>query len=109
MLFQLGGNNYFAKLDRKYVYSDMKIYDNKILIRYSVDIEKLYKDIMDASDRSIENRYLKELFKPFEDIYIKEYQTIIEILDKERSLKKEIDVFSIELDYFWMKIWIILM
>lgn len=87
--------------DRKYVYSDLYEDSNTINIRYMVNYPELQKDIMNAENRTIENQYYKELFKPLNNSYKVEYEKICKVLDEENDLKKEVDVFAIEIDYIY--------
>ena len=68
--------------DRKYVYSDLYEDSNTINIRYMVNYPKLQKDIMNAENRTIENQYYKELFKPLNNSYKVEYEKICKVLDE---------------------------
>ncbi len=86
---------------RKYVYSDCYEENNVIIIRYIVNYAKLQKDIMSSSNRKIENLYFKELLKPLQLMYKEEYDAICDKLDKEEGLKKEVDVFALEIDYIY--------
>lgn len=95
-------NTGFTKdTSRKYVYSDIQTYKNNICIRYAVNNEKLYNDIHNAEDRTIENEYFKELFKPLEEVSKEDYYALVVFLDKEIKLKKEVDVCLMEIDYYW--------
>ena len=87
--------------DRKYVYSDLYEDSNTINIRYMVNYLKLQKDIMNSENRIIENQYYKELLKPLNKSYKAEYEKICKVLDEENDLKKEVDVFAIEIDYIY--------
>lgn len=96
----VAGENYF-KQDRMYVFSDMNISGKSICIRYAIDVEKIYKDISVATDRSIEVIYFAELFKPLKERFSREYNSLIANLEKIRSNKKSVDTFMIELGYLW--------
>lgn len=87
--------------DRLYVNSDLDENDNTIKIRYIVNYENLKKDIIMTKDRSVENQYFKEMFKPLNISYKIEYEKICEKLNMENDLKKEVDVFAIEIDYIY--------
>ena len=91
------------KLDvnRNYIYSDCIINSNCINIRYTVNYEKLYKDIMKCDNRSIENEYVKELFLPLNKYFPKIYSKLVEYLDNTNLNKKEVDVVQIEIDYIY--------
>ena len=87
--------------DRKYVYSDLYEESNTIHIRYMVNYSELQKDIMNSENRIVENQYYKELLKPLNQSYKVEYEKICKVLDNENDLKKEVDVFTIEIDYIY--------
>jgi len=89
------------KSDRKYVYSDCIIDYNCINIRYTVNYDNLYNDIMNANDRSVENDYVKELFLPLNIYFPKIYLKLCELLNATRLDKKEVDVVQISLDYVY--------
>lgn len=86
---------------KKYVYSDMEVKNDHILIKYSVNIEKLYKDIEKTENRDIETKYFLELFKPIEKLSSEDYLELTEFLNNQISFKKEVGVFSLYLDYYW--------
>lgn len=96
----VAGESYF-KQDRIYVFSDMNISNNSICIRYAINVDKLYKDISIATDRSVEVTYFAELFKPLEKRFSNEYNRLIVNLEKVRSNKKSVDTFMMEIDYLW--------
>ena len=89
--------------ERKYVYSDYHESENVVNIRYVVNYGELQKDIISASNRKIENRYFKELLKPLELRYKTEYDDICDKLDEEEKMKKEVDVFALEIDYVYKR------
>ncbi|MCY6483795.1 SEC-C domain-containing protein [Clostridium aestuarii] len=88
-------------ISRKYVYSDVHTYGNNICIRYAVNKENLYRDIETSIDRSVENKYFLELFKPLEKISKEDYSALVSCLNNEIRLKKEVDVFAMSIDYYW--------
>lgn len=87
--------------NRNYVYSDCIINSSCINIRYTVNYEKLYKDIMECDNRSIENEYVKELFLPLSKYFSEIYSKLIEHLDTTNLEKKEVDIVQIEIDYIY--------
>lgn len=89
------------EIDRKYVYSDFYECDDTINIRYMINYENIKNDMIKANDRMVENQYFKELFKPLENMYREEYNEICRKLDEERHLKKEVDIFAVEIDYIY--------
>lgn len=88
---------------KKYVYSDLYYDENVINIRYMINYEKLRNDIMNCDNSVVENTYFKELFKPVSRIFKNEYEQICKKLDEENKLKKEVDVFQIEISYMYNK------
>lgn len=66
-----------------------------------VNYLELQKDIMNSENRIIENQYYKELLKPLNKSYKVEYEKICKVLEEENNLKKEVDVFAIEIDYIY--------
>lgn len=87
--------------NRNYVYSDCIINSSCINIRYTVNYEKLYKDIMECDNRSIENEYVKELFLPLSKYFSEIYSKLIEHLDTTNLEKKEVDIVQIEINYIY--------
>ncbi|WP_019637341.1 YecA family protein [Paenibacillus fonticola] len=87
--------------ERLYVYSDLYIGEKEIIIRYSVNAEKLYQDIECSQNRNVETKYFLELLQPLELYIPKEYTMLKRKLESEMDLPKEVGVLSIELDYYW--------
>ena len=94
-------DNGFLNTNRKYVYSDLFFNGNKVLIRYTVNEETLLEDIADARDKSVECDFLKELLQCFEHTCLINYADLCVEIDKNRSNKKEIEVLSIKMDYYY--------
>ena len=86
---------------RMYVYSDMNYINKKICIRYAVDAERLYKDIENAADRSVEVRYMEELLSALKLRFEKTYSQIVDKLRAVKENLKEVDAVAIEIDYKW--------
>ncbi|MBE6068047.1 MAG: SEC-C domain-containing protein [Clostridium lundense] len=86
---------------RRYVYSEAHTYKNNIVIRYSVNVDNLYRDIQTVEDRRVETNYFVELFKPLEKTSKEDYEALISCLDNEIGLKKEVDVLTMSIDYYW--------
>ena len=85
----------------KYVYSDINVMESSIIIRYTVNVEELMQDLMEASNRSVECRYFLELIKPLERYLDKHFFEVIkETIFKDVELPKQVGVFSMELDYY---------
>ena len=98
---QVDGTSFTEDTSRRYVYSDVHKYKNNICIRYSVNVDNLYKDIQTSEDRGVETNYFLELFKPLEKISEEDYAALIICLNNEIGFKKEVDVFSMSIDYYW--------
>lgn len=87
--------------NRKYVYSDMLLTENKVLIRYAVKEEQLYIDLEKATDRGVEATYYLELLKPLEKVAYYEYQELSKSISEEIHLPKGVGVASISIEYKW--------
>lgn len=87
--------------NRKYVNSDCLIDSKCINIRYRVNYERLYKDILNAEDRTIENEYFKELFAPLNYYFPEIYSKLCVFLDKTNTERKEVEVVQIAIDYIY--------
>ncbi len=88
-------------LERKYVNSDCIINSNCINIRYSVNFDKLNRDIIESKDRSVENEYIKELFMPLNKYFPNIYSKLRNYLDKTKCEKKEVDVIQLAINYLY--------
>lgn len=86
---------------REYVYSDCKINSNCINIRYTVNYEKLYEDICNTKNRSVENKYVKELFFPLSRYFPEICSKLDNELENTKLDKKEVDVVKIEIEYIY--------
>ena len=59
------GHESFLQENRTYVYSDAQYHNHKWIYRYVVkDIKRIYQDIQEAEDRSIELNILREILFP---------------------------------------------
>ncbi len=83
------------------VYSDFIEDEYTISIRYTINYDLLCKKIKDASNRQIENDFIKKLMEPLSKKYFDEINELNEYLTKTNCDKKEVDVFQIELDYMY--------
>ncbi|WP_040285754.1 YecA family protein [Sporosarcina koreensis] len=90
--------------DKKYVYSDIYVGGDTIIIRYAVNSDKLMSDIMNASDKSIESAYFLELIFPLKEYMQSSFERLEAIVKNDSSLKKEVGVFTVELDYYYSEI-----
>lgn len=87
---------------RRYVYSDATTVDHNIIcIRYTVNVSNLFEDIQKVKDRTVETRYFLELFKPLEKICKADYKALESCLNSDIEKKKEVDAFTVSIDYYW--------
>lgn len=96
------GHESFLQEDRTYVYSDAQFHNHKWIIRYVVkDIQRIFRDIQTAKNRSIECEILKEVLLPMllrepnlsELFYAKIQQVSCD--------KKKVGVFMTSVKYKW--------
>ena len=87
--------------DKKYVFSDIYVGTDTIIIRYAVNIDKLMSSIMNASDKSIESAYFLELVSPLKKYMQSSFEKLESIVKNDSSLKKEVGVFTVKLDYYY--------
>lgn len=92
---------FLKKEDCKYVYSDMHMDLNHIIIRYTVDMELLFEDIQNSDNKSVESQYLIELLKPLEEYLEDEYKSLKNQIEKDSLLPKDVDVAAIRIDYYY--------
>lgn len=96
------GHDIFLHEDRTYVYSDVQQCSHKWIIRYVVkDIELIYKDIFEATDRRIEFNILKEILSPLL-FKMPDFNKLFEEKRQECSFdKKKVGVISATVEYKW--------
>lgn len=87
--------------NKKYVYSDIYVDKDTVIIRYSVNLMELQSDIMKAKDKSIESAYFLELLEPLRKHMKAHFAELDSVVKKDSSLKKEVDVFTVEQDYYY--------
>ncbi|MFJ7699047.1 SEC-C domain-containing protein [Lysinibacillus fusiformis] len=97
---QVDRNGFTKDPNVKYVYSDIKVMKSSIIIRYTVNVEELMQDLMEASNRSVECSYFWELIKPIERFLDKYIEVIHEAIFRNIDLPKQVGVFSMKLDYY---------
>jgi hypothetical protein len=90
--------------NRKYVYSDIYIDTDTIIIRYAVNLEELLSAIMNANDKSVESAYFLELINPLRKYLQFSFSELEALVNKDSSLKKEVGVFTVEQDYYFSDI-----
>ena len=96
------GHESFLHEARMYVYSDAQYYNYKWIIRYVVkDIKRVFEDIQEAKDRSIELNILKEILLPM----LVRMPALDELFEAEKQRisldKKKVGVFSTSVEYKW--------
>ena len=96
------GHESFLQENRTYVYSDAQYHNHKWIIRYVVkDIKRIYQDIQEAEDRSIELNILREILFPL----LVRRPDLSELFETKSQLlsfdKKKVGVFSTSVDYKW--------
>lgn len=94
-------NNGFLNEKRKYVYSDIYFEGNKVLIRYAVNEENLFENILNSTNKSVECDFMKELLKCFERTCLINYAKLCAEIDKKRTEKKDIEALAIKIDYYY--------
>ena len=90
----------FFDPSRKYVYSDARIEQDRILIRFAVNEQQLFDDIMASEDKSVECDFLKELLLCVQDFPSVNYAEISKAIDSARTDKKDIEAMKIEIKCF---------
>lgn len=96
------GHESFLHEERTYVYSDAQYYNHKWIIRYVVkDMQRIFRDIQEAKNRSIEFDILKEVLLPLllqtpnlSELFYEKVQQI-------SNDKKKVGVFSSLVKYKW--------
>jgi len=87
--------------NKKYVYSDIFIDTDTVIIRYAVNLDELLSAMLNSSDKSVECAYFLELIEPLRKYLQFSYAELEAIVNKDSSLKKEVGVFTIEQDYYY--------
>lgn len=96
------GHECFLQENRTYIYSDAQFTKSKCMIRFVVrDIKKIFNDIHNSADRTVEISILREMLYPIL-IQIPNFKELfdskIPMLSRE---KKKVDVISISIGYRW--------
>lgn len=86
---------------KTYVYSDIYTDTDEIIIRYTVNIDELQSAIMNANDKNVESAYFLELIEPLKKYLGSFFAGLEVIVNKDSLLKKEVDVFTVEQDYYY--------
>lgn len=87
--------------NKKYVYSDIYVDTDTIIIRYAVNLDELLSAIMNANNKSVESAYFLELIEPLKKYLQSSFAELEATVNKDSSLKKEVGVFTIEQDYYY--------
>lgn len=85
---------------RSIVYSD-EFLEDSIIIRYSVNSNKLMENLQNITDRTIENIYFRELISPLSKYAAGEFKDLQKQLNIDNSLKKTVSAFTIEREYYY--------
>lgn len=96
------GHESFLHENRTYIYSDAQFRKSKCMIRFVVrDIEKIFNDIHNSEDRTVEFSILREILYPmlirnpnFKELFDSKIQTV-------SREKKKVDVISTSIEYIW--------
>ena len=94
-------NGFTIESGREFVHSDILVSGNKIIIRYTVNEERLYSALEKTTNRSVEATYYLELLQPLEKFAYNEYQKLKQKISSEIDLPKGVGVVSITADYIW--------
>ena len=86
---------------RNIVFSDEYVDDDTVIIRYTLNAERLLSEIQHSSGRVVENLYFKELLSPLEKYDSEKFKLFQEKLLEDSSLKKTVGVFQIEQPYYF--------
>jgi hypothetical protein len=87
--------------NKKYVYSDIFVDTDTIIIRYAVNLDELLSAMMNANDKSIESAYFLELIEPLKKYVQSSFAEMEATVNKNSPLKKEVGVFTVEQDYYY--------
>ena len=87
--------------NKKYVYSDIYIDTDEIIIRYAVNLDELLSAMMEANDKNVESTYFLELIDPLKKYLKTSFVDLEEMVNRDSKLKKEVGVFVIEQDYYY--------
>lgn len=90
----------FTKKKSNFVYSDSFKSENILCIRFTVKEKELLEAVQNAKDKSVECIYLEELLSCLQK-YFNNYKLVIDEIRKHQKDKKDIKMFSVELEYFF--------
>ena len=86
--------------NKKYVYSDVYVDIDTVIIRYAVNLDELLSAMMNSSNKSVECAYFLELLEPLKKHVQFSYTELEAVVNADSSLKKEVGVFTFEQDYY---------
>lgn len=86
---------------KKYVYSDIYVETDTVIIRCAVNLDELMSAMMNASDKRVESAYFLELIYPLKKYMQSSFEILESIVRNDSSLKKEVGVFTVEQDYYF--------
>ncbi len=87
--------------ERNYVYSDSYKSNDKIIIRYVLNINNVFNAISEAEDKSVEIDLFLDTIAPLKEHFPILYNDIISITEPVRREEKEVSVSLIKIDYKW--------
>lgn len=94
-------NTHFLEQNKKYVYSDCSIFQNKLLIRFAVNDETLMNDIMASTTKNVECEFMSELLSCLNEKFDIDWDIINKKIDCLRNDKKDIEAIAIEQKYYF--------
>lgn len=87
--------------ERNYVKSDSIISNGKVCIRFVPIVDKLFKDIAKAKDRTVEVVFFMELMQPLKKYYPSFYSQLVKHMEVIKAEKKEVSATSFSIEYSW--------
>lgn len=94
-------NTHVLDQDKKYVYSDCSLFQNKLLIRFAVNDETLMNDIMASSTKNVECEFMSELLSCLNEKFGIYIDIINKRIDSLRNDKKDIEAIALEQKYYF--------
>lgn len=87
--------------ERNYVKSDSIISNRKICIRFVPIINKIFEDIANAKDRTVEVEFFMELLQPLKKYFPNFYLQLEKHMKGVKTEKKEVSAISFSIEYTW--------
>ena len=97
--YQVTHTNYTNK--KIYAESDSYFLKNVLTIRYTIHEEILFDDITNTNNRSIECKFIQELFEPISKYNPILYESLCKKLNEISHETKKTDIFKVEIPYIW--------